>query len=104
MPNVSQNNERIRPCDNHKHVPKNLSQYCDKPKLEIKSAHSSVVHSVIIDRGEFLSVSKCPPKVVGVCSADGGSESVGDDSESFGRIGEVSTLLSYSSSASESAW
>lgn len=42
--------------------------------------------------------------MVGVCSADGGSESVGEVSESVGRWGDVMTLRSYSSSASESAW
>ena len=94
----------IRPFNTQEYEPKNLSQYCDNPKLEIKFAHSLAVHSVTIDRGESLSKSTCPPKVVGVCSADGGSESVGEDSESLGKIGEVSTLLSYSSSASESAW
>ena len=41
---------------------------------------------------------------MGVGSVEGGSESVGDVSSSVGRMGEVMTLLSYSSSASESAW
>jgi hypothetical protein len=53
--------------------------------------------------GDLLSSPEAP-YVVGVCSADGGSESVGDVSESVGSCGEVMTLLSYSSSASESAW
>ncbi len=51
--------------------------------------------------GESLSESICPN--VGVCSVDGGSESVGEVSSSVGRRGEGKTLLSYSSSASESA-
>lgn len=42
------------------------------------------------------------PKV-GVGSVEGGSESVGEVSSSVGRIGEVISVLSYSSSASESA-
>lgn len=43
-------------------------------------------------------------KVVGVFSVDGGSESVGEDSKSGGRVGDVTMLRSYSSSASESSW
>ena len=43
-------------------------------------------------------------KVVGVCSVEGGSESVGEASSSVGSMGEVMRLRSYSSSASESAW
>lgn len=39
-----------------------------------------------------------------MCSADGGSESVGLSSWSGGSMGEVITLRSYSSSASESSW
>ena len=66
------------------HAPRKSLQYCDSPRLETKSAHSSVVHSVMMVRGELLSASKFP-KVVGVCSADGGSESVGEVSESVGR-------------------
>jgi hypothetical protein len=41
---------------------------------------------------------------VGVFSVDAGSESVGEISESVCRWGEVITLRSYSSSASESSW
>lgn len=54
-------------------------------------------------RGDPRSSPKAP-YVVGVCSAEGGSESVGEVSESVGSWGEVITLRSYSSSASESAW
>lgn len=43
------------------------------------------------------------PYVVGVCSVDIESESVGDISESVGNIGDA-RLRSYSSSASESSW
>lgn len=64
-------------------------------------AHSSVVHSVMMVRGEFLSRSGSS-KVVGVCSVDGGSESVGEVSSSVGSMGEVMRLRSYSSSASDS--
>lgn len=42
------------------------------------------------------------PKVVGVGSVEGGSESVGEVSSSVGITGEVAMLRSYSSSASES--
>lgn len=64
-------------------------------------AHSSAVHSVIIVRGEDLSPSG-NSKVVGVCSVDGGPESVGEVSSSVAGIGEVKRLRSYSSSASAS--
>lgn len=84
------------------YAPRKCLQYCGNPKLETKSAHSSVVHSVMIVLGELLSASRFP-KVVGVCSAEGGSESVGEVSESVGKCGDVMTLRSYSSSASESA-
>lgn len=68
----------------------------------MKLAHSSTLHSVIIVLGESLSPSGFS-KVVGVCSVDGGSESVGEVSSSVGIRGEVMILRSYSSSASESA-
>ena len=82
-------------------APKKCLQYCGNPRLETKSAHSSVVQSVMSVLGEFLSASRLP-NVVGVCSAEGGSESVGEVSESVAKCGEVMTLRSYSSSASES--
>ena len=64
-----------------------------------------MVQSVITVRGDNLSLSGSAwPKVVGVCSVEGGSESVGEVSSSVGSIGEVKMLRSYSSSASESAW
>lgn len=81
----------------------NVSQYCCSPRLDIKCTHSSTLHSVIIVLGESLSPSGFS-KVVGVCSVDGGSESVGEVSSSVGIKGEVMILRSYSSSASESAW
>ena len=52
--------------------------------------------------GDNFSVSARPK--VGVGSVEGGSESVGEVSSSVGRIGEVISVRSYSSSASESAW
>src|SRR5271170_341515 len=85
-------------------IPMNASQYWRKPKLAINCADSSAVHSVIIDLGSVWS-SPGISKIVGVCSFDGGSESVGEPSESNCIwVGEVIRLLSYSSSASESAW
>ncbi len=65
------------------------------------SAHWLDVHPTIVWPGER---SILCPKVVGVGSVEGGSESVGDSSSSVGSIGEVSTLRSYSSSASESSY
>lgn len=65
--------------------------------------HSSAVQSEIIDRG-VRGPSLDWPNLVGVGSEDGISESVGDPSESVCRCGDVMTLRSYSSSASESAW
>jgi len=84
-------------------LPVNFSRYCGSPgpKLETKSAHCAVVHSNNKLPGESLSVSDFPN--VGVGSVDGGSDSVGEVSSSVWSIGEVMTLLSYSSSASESA-
>ena len=43
------------------------------------------------------------PKVVGVFSVEGGSDSVCEVSSSVATVGEVIKLRSYSSSASESA-
>lgn len=65
------------------------------------SAVCPVVHSKIDAPGEGFCVSVLPK--VGVCSAEAGSESIGDVSSSVGRMGEVIMLLSYSSSASESS-
>ena len=70
----------------------------------MKSAHCPVDHSRIELVGESLS--PLERSNVGVGSVDGGSEFVGEvsSSSSIGRIGEVISLRSYSSSASESAW
>lgn len=81
-------------------VPMKAWQYCRRFKLDTNSAQSSGLHSVMMVRGR-LGSSPAWPKVVGVCSLDWGSEEV---SESVCNcVGEVMTLLSYSSSASESA-
>lgn len=84
----------------------NLSQYWGNwgPRLETKSAHCTVVHCLIESVGDSLSpldLSK-----VGVGSVEGGSEFVVEvsSSSSMGIVGEVISLRSYSSSASESAW
>lgn len=82
--------------------PTKESAYCGRPNDEMKSAHCSALHSVIRPLGEALSLPECE-NVVGVCSVDNDSESVGEDSKSGGRVGEVITLRSYSSSASESS-
>ena len=82
-------------------IPRNWSQYCGSPKLATKSAHCPVVHCKIELPGESFSVSERPK--VGVGSVEGGSESVGEVSSSVGRMGEVISVRSYSSSASESA-
>ena len=83
-------------------VPKKLEQYCGRPRPLMKPAHSSAVHSVMMVRGEEESPSMCP-KVVGVFSVEGGSDSVWEVSSSVATVGEVIKLRSYSSSASESA-
>jgi hypothetical protein len=83
-------------------LPMNVSAYCSKPKPDMKSAHCSAVHTVMRPVGEPLLSLECV-KVVGVCSVEGGPESVGELSKSGGRVGEVMTLRSYSSSASESS-
>lgn len=75
-------------------------QYCLKFNVETNCAHSSGVHSVIIVLGKPES-SPGMSKVVGVCSFEGGSDEVSESVCSW--VGEVMTLLSYSSSASESA-
>jgi hypothetical protein len=81
-----------------------VSQYCRSPSVAMNCAHSSAVHSVMIERGKVWSSTELP-NVVGVCSLEGGSESVGEFSESVcSWVGDVMTLRSYSSSASESAW
>ena len=72
--------------------------------MAMKSAHSSAVHSDIIVSGNLSALFRWP-YVVGVCSVEERpSESVGEISESVARTGEpVWRLLSYSSSASDSA-
>lgn len=82
-------------------IPKNWSPYCRSPKLPTKSAQSSAVQSVMIASGK---VSPMPwlPYVVGVCSLE---ERPSESSESLARTGELlCTLLSYSSSASDSGY
>ena len=78
------------------------SQYCLRLKLATNCAQSSGAHSVIIVRGRFCS-SPGRSKVVGVCSLEGASEEV-SESVICSCVGEATTLRSYSSSASESAW
>lgn len=84
-------------------LPVKSDRYCRSPRLATKSAHSSAVHSVMIVRGGTYSSRSCP-YVVGVCSVDRESVSVGEASESVGSCGDAATLRSYSSSASESSW
>ena len=85
-----------------RHIPLKASLYCFIPSDEMNCADSSAVHSVMIVFGRRWSSPELPN--VGVCSFERGSESVGECSESvLGNIGEATTLLSYSSSASESA-
>lgn len=84
-------------------VPMILSQYCGKPILETKSAHCPVLHCIIESFGD--SFSPLERSKVGVGSVEGGSEFSVEisSSSSMGRVGEVISLRSYSSSASESA-
>ena len=81
----------------------NLSQYWGNPRLETKSAHCFVVHRTIESVGD--SFSPFDRSKVGVGSVEGGSEFSVEisSSSSMANVGEVISLRSYSSSASESA-
>jgi hypothetical protein len=83
-------------------VPRNRVAYCGRDNAEMKSAHCSALQLVIRPLGETPSLTECV-NVVGVCSVERDSESVGEASNSAGRVGDM-TLRSYSSSASESSW
>lgn len=82
--------------------PRNEPQYWSRPNDVKNSTQSSAVQSETSPRG-VRGPSLGGPNLVGVFSDDGISESVGEASESVGRCGDVMTLRSYSSSASESA-
>ena len=78
------------------HIPTKVSAYCASPRLEMKSAHCSADHWVINPRGEPPLPPECV-NVVGVFSADGDSESVGEDDSNpaaKGPLGEGASLRS----------
>src|ERR1700743_1747860 len=78
-------------------IPTNLSAYCSKPSAATKSADCSADQSMTFPLGLVISRAN-----VGVCSAERPSDSVGDTENSVGRVGDMTSLRSYSSSASES--
>lgn len=75
-------------------LPRKISRYWRKLRDARKLAQSCAFHSVMAVSGRLVSSIMCWAKV-GVSSAEGGSESIGEASESVFRWGEV-----YSSSAS----
>jgi hypothetical protein len=79
-------------------LPTNLSAYCSKPNAATKSAACSAVQSMTFPLGLVMSRAN-----VGVCSVERPSDSIGDTENSVGSVGDITSLRSYSSSASESS-